>query len=166
MKASELDAHVDRVEGVLRAVVRRHGPEAIDWHTPDRIAIAREMNESLEPAEESDLRAEMWEKVIGFLFNDGPHPADVLIRVYCAAKKFHPERIANMSLRDLAILMNTSHETIRDKIELMFDKLQEAKGQTAVRMPWQRGNATREASRKAAQGNRTRVGGKRVRGKK
>jgi hypothetical protein len=158
MKASELDAHVDRVQGVLRAVVRRNGPEAVDWQTPDRIAIAREMDESLEPFEESDLRAEMWAKVIGFLLKDGPHPAAVLTRIYCAAKKFQPELICNMSLRDLAILMNTSHETMRDKIERMFDKLQESKGQTAVRMPWQRGNETRRASAKAAEGNANRLG--------
>jgi ElaB/YqjD/DUF883 family membrane-anchored ribosome-binding protein len=156
-----LEDRVDRVDAVLGAVFRRNGHEAIEARTAVDDLLARETAElQEEPGRVAEVRSETVARMLEFFFAGGPHPSAVMRRVYAWAKKFRPDLILNMSLRDMGILFDESHEAVRSRIELLFDKAEAARGAKAVRAPWQRGEKTRERCRKAQRGNRNRVGGR------
>ena len=90
------------------------------------------------------------ETLLGWLFDDSPHPLSVLRRLYIYARKKNARLIWNMSYRDLGELFDVSHETLRVETKKLFGDLP--------------GGATKDASARAkmkasAMGNSCRRGG-------
>jgi hypothetical protein len=163
------DAGPAAVEETIAEVLRRRGyqPEGVTRETPfDAVAAADERGADAEADREAEELGELSAvagRMLTFFFADGPHPAAVMRRVFAWAKKFRPDLVGNLSLRDLAAMSGESHEAWRWRIEQWFDRFQERKGGEAVRAPWQRGDTTREACRRAQKGNRNRLGGRKRR---
>lgn len=86
----------------LRAAAERMGYkfEPPDTGTPASALMARE--EFTEDPDEWQIRVEAFNAILGFFFAKGPHPADVMVQVYAAAKTYRPELILNATCADLA----------------------------------------------------------------
>jgi len=105
------------------------------------------------------IEANGW--LLDFLFAEGPHPAQVMRRLYAWVKKFRPEAIWDMGYRDLAVLLGESHAAMEWRISKILDDYARAKGVNGVKAPWQRTEEACDNYARAQAGNSNRLGGHR-----
>lgn len=93
------------------------------------------------------------ETLMGWLFDDSPHPLAVLRKLYLYARKKNARLIWNMSYRDLGELFGVSYETLRIEAKNHFGDLPGG----ATKTP-----SARAKMKAAAMGNTCRKGGKKA----
>jgi fructose-specific component phosphotransferase system IIB-like protein len=105
--------------------------------------------------------------LLDFIFQDGPHPSDVVKRLYALAKRARPQCVANMSLADLAILCGeeakgdrktNGRATQSARLKRLFEKpIKDAK-MKGFKAPYQKGASASPAYSESAKGNQNRRG--------
>lgn len=154
-----MDRHMERINDHLGVVYRRGGFEAVDTVTPV---------DAIEPEEDSTdqqkVRDEAFRKLLGYFFEDGPHPGVVMRRVYATAWALAPEMIGHMSQRDLAKLFDETPAAVSWRVKKMFDGYLAAAGMRG-RLAGQKSDSARASYSRAQRGNKNRKCGKRRRNK-
>lgn len=100
------------MDEVLAAADRKHGHGGVFREDPAaEIVFALSPSEEIERREESEqqeewaIRCEAFFEFLGFVFQEGPHPADVARRLYAFAKAFAPELVLTLGVRELGRLL-------------------------------------------------------------
>jgi hypothetical protein len=158
MSEDAVKGHASRMEKVLGAVCRRNGLEAVESRTPLDDVMERE--EGIKEEVGQEVFTEYVALIMNLFFADGAHPAKVLRRVYAYAKKYRPELIHNMSVRDLGLLFGESGAAVSYRIKMIFDEPQARAGGKAYKAPWQKTAAACRSFSEAQKGNQNRRGGK------
>ena len=86
-----------------------------------------------------------------WLFAAGPHPADVMKRLYTYAKRKNPGLVWNMSFRAFGELFGETHATAKARDKALFGTLPAG---------WSKPDGACKAMRAAQKGNGNRAGGR------
>lgn len=148
--ARETDAAVD--EARRRAGQMR---EAIDVGTPLDALLRAEDGVS---AEEFAIKSEGFCELIEFIFAKGPHPHDVMQRLYSVARGIRPEVTLNMPGRAIAAIFGQTRAAESARTKLLLTTTFEAAGFRASALPYQKSAGASEAYAKAQRGNTNRRG--------
>jgi hypothetical protein len=176
---AQMDAIVDSLRGKnfhADSPVSRDGG-AVDWANPFEELAARE-EEALRDASVDavectqqllnlvELPAPLVEKIrevvldhfrqyeetlLEFLFAAGPHPLEVMRRLFAYVKKKRASLLYNMGFRALGPLLHESHANAALRCKVLFSGLPAG---------WHKSASARAAMRESAKGNRNRTGGK------
>lgn len=168
MSEFESRGHSQRINEVLGVVFRKNGFEAVDCNTPHKDLIGKERRtgidiEGLEDEdsteEEKAIRDEVFNRMLDFVFQDGPHPGVVMRRLYGLAWAFRRDLIGEMSQRDLAKLFAETPAAMNWRINRMFTDYLKSAGMRG-RLAGQKTLDAVASYARAAKGNQNRKGGK------
>lgn len=93
--------------------------------------------------------------LLEWIFASGPHPLQVLRRLFAYTKMKRASLLWNMGFRSLGALLHESHENMRLLTKSLFGNLPAA---------WKKGTMACQRMATSAQGNNNRQGGKKMRG--
>lgn len=163
-----------------RNSARTPSGEAVDWSDPfeelaqrEEVAIREATIESLSDAQKlldlvdlpqplvDRIRARVLEEfvqyentLIEWLFAAGPHPLEVVRRLFAYVKMKRASLLWNMGFRSMGKLLKESYESMRLRCEMLF-------GSTPA--GWKKDAAACERMKAAAMGNNCRKGGRKMR---
>lgn len=148
--ARETDAAVD--EAKRRA---RQTGEAISTETPLDALLRAECGET---AEEFEIKSEGFCQLIDYVFAKGPHPHDVMQRLYSVARSVRPEVTLNMPGRAIAAIFGQTRAAESARTKLLLTTTFEAAGFRASALPYQKSASGCQAYAEAQRGNTNRRG--------
>jgi hypothetical protein len=152
------------MDEVLAAAHRKYGHDGIYTRTPLDDVMDREEGCQLDAedrAREMAIRAEAFRELLEFIFKEGPHPGNACRRLYVLAKAFAPEKILNLSMRDLGKLFGESHGTWQWRIKAVVHEYVRARTGESVDLGWQKSAASSAKYAAAQKGNHNRRNGER-----
>lgn len=159
------DDHEERIERVLarrhvgaRAAGRDGAPwEGVDTRTPLSELVARE-SVGRETDDESVVRVETLQRLLGFLFEEGPHPGRTMRRLYAVAWALRRDLLMSMTQTELAQMFAETRAAQSWRIKRIFSGTVERSGCRGRRVPGQRGEDACAAYAARARGNHNRKG--------
>lgn len=109
-----------------------------------------------EPEADARIRQEAFHRLLGFIFQRGPHPSHVLQRTFSLAKSFVPELLVHMNMRDLAKICDDTPAAWSWRIEQAISKRIGAAGMRGTRLSFQKNEESRQSFSAAQKGNKNR----------
>lgn len=88
---------------------------------------------------------------VAWLFDAGPHPVEVVKRLFAYTKYRRPDLLGDMAFRALGDLLNERGATMQARCKALFGELP---------APWKKTKEAREHMSESARGNCNRLGGK------
>ncbi len=161
--------HVARIEGHLARVFRRNGFEGVVNRTPLVNLLRKEEgkeegdrdDEQDDDFESREMRLAILQRLVRYLFADGPHPGKVMRRTYAVARAYYPQLICEMNGSDLAIIFDETRATVSARCTLMFsDFVKEKSGAKGTKVSFQKSAQSSGKYARAAKGNQNRKGKK------
>jgi hypothetical protein len=149
VQARELDAR----EALRRMHNRTHW-EPTTEHTPLDSILAAEDDGSDEWAE----RKQTVSRIFAFFLADGPHPAEVLRRVYALGAHMAIRPFCDFTLREKKLLLGGSHGTHHWLMKKICEDPLRRAGAKAFYAPGQKRFASRKRYSRSQQGNTNRAG--------
>ncbi|XHR27531.1 MAG: hypothetical protein ACFUZC_16495 [Chthoniobacteraceae bacterium] len=108
------------------------------------------------------IRTEVWDQfcqyencLMEWIFSAGPHPLEVLRRLFAYAKMKRPGLLWNMGFRAIGPLLKETHAAAQARCRALFGSLSAC---------WSKPSQSVERMRAAQRGNLNRLGGKKVTG--
>ena len=156
-EAEEIDR---RINNALRDAATRKGHhfESADVDTPAHVLMRAEDGE--EDFDVWQVRLEAFHTLLGMFFARGPHPADVMVEVFKAAKQYRPELILNMTCEDLAVIFGDTRAAWSERCK-RFSRTVAKAGAYGTSAGFQKSPASSRAYAAAQKGNTNRRGKKR-----
>lgn len=145
------------VQSALQIVGRRRSYEQTTEDTPLTQLLASEEGQ----LDEWAVKNETALTLLGWLAADGPHPAQVLRRVYLLGNHLMVSPFCELTMREKAKLLNCSHGTVLWLMKRLCSDPLMRKG-SAAKGAGQKGQAASAAASVAQRGNNNRRGGNRA----
>lgn len=99
--------------------------------------------------------------MMSYCFADGPHPLQVLQRVYAVAKAVYPDLVLGMSCEQLAVLCgDDGRATVSARIKRLYNEPVRKAGMNGSQLPWQKSDSATHTYAEKAKGNQNRKGKK------
>jgi hypothetical protein len=150
--AEEVLAYEQRVDEQLRKFYNRTEWEPSTDQTPLSHLLASEDGQ----LDEWAIQAETARRLLSWIAADGPHPAQLLRRLYLLGDHMMIQPYCELTLRDKAILCNNSHGTQHWLMKRICVNPLVRKGALSVKAPRQKGRAASAAAAVAQKGNTNR----------
>lgn len=153
---SDHSHHEQRITETLRVAWSREqaaGRDPVYTRTPLDEMIAREEGEVLE---EHLIRLEAFRRLMSIFFADGPHPSDVMRRVYAFAKALRPELILNMSCEEVGAIFGETKASVSYRIKQLVNRPIMAHSGHGTQLPWQKSSSACATYAARAKGNTNR----------
>ncbi len=157
--AAEELLHYERgVNAALRRLRNRTHYEPATDHTPLHALIEAEGGE----LDEWGIRNESLRKLFAYLLGDGPHPAQILRRLYAVGSHMMIEPFCLMTLREKGLMLGDSHGAQHWRMKRICTNPLMRKGAKSIKAPGQKSAKASAAAAAAAQGNHNRSNGSAV----
>jgi len=146
--------HLDAVREVLARAYRRNGgePSAVDNHTPLDALLQQEDGV---PDDFYAAGVDMLRRFLGWVFEQGPHPASVTQRIYSVTNAVCPELLLNMSGEEIAALFGQGRAAESART-IMLNKKLKSVGFKHTTFRHQKSETARKRMALSALGNRNR----------
>lgn len=126
-----------------------------------------------EPAPNEAEEFEQWKKYrvivlaqfLDYLWADGPHPIKALKRLFAATRRIFPDRLCNMTLEQVAILLNETRQATQTREERVVEDLLKGLGFKTTKAPRGKSAEARANYSKQRKGTKSRLGGKKAKRK-
>lgn len=148
--------HEEKITETLRVAWSREqlaGRAPAYTRTPLDEMVAREEGE---PVEEHLIRLEAFRRLLALFFADGPHPGDVMRRVYAFTKALHPELILNMSCEEIGGMFGETKAAVSYRIKQLVNRPISAHSGRSAQLPWQKSSSACAKYAARAKGNQNR----------
>ncbi len=171
MNSRELKDEMRRMDDLVRHANQKfrkgaataRGGEAVEWRSPLDELIALEEQAAADLAGEVDdegAQRVAWElfrnyedALMEWLFAAGPHPLEVMRRLFAYTKMKRASLLLNMGFRQVGPLLKETHAAAQLRCRALF-------GDTPA--GWKKPAESVERMRRAARGNCNRRGGKKI----
>lgn len=116
-KDPEVQAHEARINDVLRGVCAVRTPELVEARTP-----LSELIESEDGEDDDDRHRRDLGMIMAYFFADGPHPAQVVRRVFAVARAVRPELIGHLNGTQLALMFGETRAAQSWRVKKVFNR--------------------------------------------
>lgn len=154
--AAEILEYERNVATALRRLARRTNYEPATSDTPLYAVIEAEEGQ----LDEWGIRNETVRTLFAYLLGDGPHPAQVLRRLYAIGSHMMIEPFCLLNLREKALMLGDSHGAQHWRMKRICTDPLLRKGARSVKAPGQKGARASAAAAVAQRGNHNRRGGR------
>jgi hypothetical protein len=153
---SEPSAHQRRIDALMAKVYRREG------HTFSSAAVLTPLDamlaaEEAVPMDEQKVREEGVHAWLGWIFEEGPHVATVMKRLFVFVRGVRPELILNMSGAEIAALFGQGRAAESARCNLLLEKLKKKANYRTLALPFQKSATTKQKYAQAQRGNKHRA---------
>ena len=152
--AREILDYEREVAEALRRLRRRTKYEPATVDTPMYDVLGASVDGSLD---EWSIRNETVRKLFEYFLGDGPHPAQILRRIFAIGAHMMIEPFCLLNLRERALMMGDSHGAQHWRTKRICTDPLMRKGALSVKAPGQKGAAASAAASEAQQGNHNRA---------
>jgi hypothetical protein len=108
------------------------------------------------------IRNEAIRRLAQYVCQDGPHPCEVLKKLYAVFGHMGIAPFCELTLREKALIFGDSHESHRWLMRKLCVKPLQRNGARSIRAPGAKGRDAQEASARVQKGNNNRNGGKKA----
>ena len=136
-----------------------HGREPVYFRTPLDEILQQEGRFGADEDDEAIIRQEARSQMLEYFFGDGPHPGQVVRRVFAMAKAIRPHLVLNMSLEELGLMLGETRAAGSWRIKQLINRPLAGTRCAGVVLPWQKSQSAVASYARAARGNHNRSHG-------
>jgi hypothetical protein len=153
---SEASAHQRRIDAIMAKAYRREGHNFAPKTAPTPLDALLAAEEQL-PDDEQRIRSEAISGFILWLFEESPHPAPVMKKLYAFVRMVRPETLWNMPGTDIAAIFGQGRAAESARCNLLLEKLKLKAGYKNLSMPFQKSATAKQKYAEAQRGNKHRA---------
>jgi hypothetical protein len=128
----------EKITDTLKRVWAREqaaGRDPVYSTTPLDELLAREGGEEVE---EHLIRLEAFRRLLEYFFGDGPHPGQVIRRVFAITKALRPTLVLNMSLEEIGLMLGETKAAGSWRIKQLVNRPIARSCGHETNLPWQK----------------------------
>jgi len=112
--------------------------------------------------ETRQARVDTFQRLMDFLFAEGPNPLKAMRRLYVLARCASPQHVAHMNQTEMAVLLNETRAATCEREQRLWERMLERLGFFGTRRPLKKSDGARASYAETAKGNHSRLGGKKA----
>lgn len=165
VEEADVSAHEQAVLATLGAVRRRRGFAEMEAQTRSSLASFLAVESRAGGGEpdsvEEFYRVQTFRRLLAYVFEEGPDPAQAMRRLYALAKSYTPELLFNMSDHEIGMIFGETRAAVSWRRDKLVTKKLKAAGAKSTHVRCQKTESARRKFSKAQRGNRNRANGAR-----